>query len=115
MRKVALGITATVALLGAAVLLVVVTGWVPRGPMNHGWDWPWHDWWHSRLERSLLHHHGPTMTQMLVRMPLERNVTEALPQNSHQMAYGRLRDVQFLGASGAVERWQSATHLMVKP
>jgi hypothetical protein len=63
MRKVALGITATVTLLGAAVLLVVVTGWVPRGPMNHGWDWPWHDWWHSRLERSQLHQHGPTMTQ----------------------------------------------------
>ena len=26
-----------------------------------------------------------------------------------------LRDVQFLGGSGAVERWQSATHLMAKP
>jgi hypothetical protein len=38
-----------------------------------------------------------------------------LPQNSHRMAYGRLRDVQFLGGSGAVERWQSATLLMAKP
>jgi hypothetical protein len=67
MRKIALGITATVALLVAAVLLAVVTGWVPRGPMNHGWDWPWHDWWHSRLGQSRLHQHSPTMThtQML--------------------------------------------------
>jgi hypothetical protein len=63
MRKFALGITATVVLLVAAVLLAVVTGWVPRGPMNHGWDWPWHDWWHSRLEHSRLHQYGPTMTQ----------------------------------------------------
>lgn len=47
MRKVALGITTTVALLVAVVLPGVVTGWMPRGPMNHGWDWPWHDWWHS--------------------------------------------------------------------
>jgi len=59
MRKIALGITATVAVLVAAVLLAVVTGWVPRGPMDHGWDWPWHDWWHSRLEHSQLHQHGP--------------------------------------------------------
>lgn len=89
MREVALGITATIALLMAAVLLVVVTGWVPRGPMDHGWDWPWHDWWHSRLEYGRLHQYGPTMTM--------------------------LRDVQFLGGSGAVERWQSVTHLGAKP
>ncbi|CAM5204562.1 HAE1 family hydrophobic/amphiphilic exporter-1 OS=Castellaniella defragrans OX=75697 GN=HNR28_001219 PE=4 SV=1 [Castellaniella defragrans] len=63
MRKIALGITATVALLVAAVLLAVVTGWVPRGPMNHRWDWPWHDWWHSRLEHSRLYQYGLTMSQ----------------------------------------------------
>lgn len=58
MRKIALIITVTVALLVAAVLLAIVTGWVPRGPMNHGWDWPWHDRWHSRLEHSRLHQYG---------------------------------------------------------
>jgi hypothetical protein len=44
MRKVVPGITATVALLAAAALLVAIAAWVPRGPINHGWDWPWHDW-----------------------------------------------------------------------
>ena len=63
MRKIVLGFTAIIIVLAAAVLLAVVTGWVPRGPMNHGWDWPWHDWWHSRLEQSRLHQHGSTMTQ----------------------------------------------------
>ena len=45
------GITATVALLAAAALLIAIATatWVHRGPMNHGWDWPWHDWWHSRV------------------------------------------------------------------
>jgi hypothetical protein len=36
------------------VLLVALAGAVVRGPMNHGWDWPWHDWWHS----AGTSHHG---------------------------------------------------------
>ena len=59
------GITATVALLAAAALLIAIATatWVHRGPMNHGWDWPWHDWWHSRLEHSGPNQYRPTMTQ----------------------------------------------------
>jgi hypothetical protein len=41
MRNIVFGIAAALA------LLVAVAAWSPRGPMNHGWDWPWHDWWHS--------------------------------------------------------------------
>jgi hypothetical protein len=41
MGKLALGIAA------AAVLLAAIAAWPPRGPMNHGWDWPWQDWWHA--------------------------------------------------------------------
>jgi len=31
----------------ALALLVAIAAWIPRGPMNHGRDSPWHDWWHS--------------------------------------------------------------------
>ena len=62
MRNVALGITATVVLLAVTALLVAVAVWGPRGPMNHGWDWPWHDWWHSRWEHSRLHQDVPHAT-----------------------------------------------------
>jgi hypothetical protein len=41
MRNIVFGIAAVLA------VLVVVAAGSPRGPMNHGWDWPWHDWWHS--------------------------------------------------------------------
>lgn len=30
------------------VLLVLTAGSLQWGPMNHGRDWPWHDWWHSQ-------------------------------------------------------------------
>lgn len=59
MRKIALGIKTTAALLIAAVVLAIVAGWVPRGPMNHGWDWPWHDWWHSQPQSSQIRQHAP--------------------------------------------------------
>ena len=49
MRKSARAVVAALALLLAAAVLV------PRGPMGHGWDWPWHDWYHSSWERSRLH------------------------------------------------------------
>ena len=50
MRKATRGITATVALLAAAALVAIATAtWLHRGPMNHWWDWPWHDSWQSRL------------------------------------------------------------------
>jgi hypothetical protein len=51
MSKMAFRIAAVLA------LLVAIAGAVPRGPMNHGWDWPWHDWWHSgrTLQHGWLH------------------------------------------------------------
>ena len=63
MRSVALGITATVVLPAVTALLVAVSVWGSRGPMNHGWDWPWHDWWHSRWEHSRLHQDVPHANQ----------------------------------------------------
>lgn len=62
MHRVALRITAAVAVIVVAALLAVVTGLVPRGPMNHGWDWPWHDWWHSGPAQSEHGLHGRVMT-----------------------------------------------------
>ena len=43
MRKMTFGLTAATAL-----FVMTVAASAPRGPVNHGWDWPWHDWWHSR-------------------------------------------------------------------
>ncbi len=47
MRKMTFGIVATTAL-----LMTTVAAAVPRGPANHGWDWPWHDWWPSRSAQN---------------------------------------------------------------
>lgn len=41
MRRLALGVAVVTA------VIIVLAASIPRGPMNHGWDWPWHDWWHS--------------------------------------------------------------------
>lgn len=61
MSKVTLRIAAAIGFLVVACALTVMTGWIPRGPMNHGWDWPWHDWWHSQSQSSQVYQHGPTM------------------------------------------------------
>ena len=64
MRKLVVGIgvgMAVVYWLAAAGTLAVMAGWVPRGPMNHGWDWPWHDWWHSQSAHNGLGQHGPAL------------------------------------------------------
>ncbi len=48
MRKFAPGIKIAIGLFAAAIIVVAIASLVPRGPMHHGWDWPWHDWWHSQ-------------------------------------------------------------------
>lgn len=58
MRKFAPRIIAFVALLVIALVLAAMTGLIPRGPMHHGWDWPWHDWWHSQTGSTAVEHHG---------------------------------------------------------
>ena len=59
MRKIALGVAAA-----TIVLVTTVAASVPRGPMNHGWDWPWHDWWHSRPARVWLDHDSQATPQV---------------------------------------------------
>lgn len=39
----------------AAVLLAVIVAMPQRGPNDHGWDWPWHDWCHSAWHQDRLH------------------------------------------------------------
>jgi quercetin dioxygenase-like cupin family protein len=56
MRKTTFGIAAVTAL-----LVTTVAASVPRGPVNHGWDWQWHDWWHSRSERGGLSQDSATL------------------------------------------------------
>lgn len=58
MRKLVFGIAAITA------VIVAVAAWSPRGPMNHGWDWPWHDWWHSAYAHGWFYRDcGFTVTQ----------------------------------------------------
>ena len=37
-----------------ALVALAIAGSVPRGPMNQGWDWPWHDWWQGALQHRWL-------------------------------------------------------------
>ena len=53
MRKLVVGIAA------AAALLAAIAVWPQRGPMNHGWDWPWHDWWHAGWQHGQLPQDAP--------------------------------------------------------
>jgi len=72
MGKLVLGIAA------AAALMVAVAAWVPRGPMNHGWDWPWHDWWHSGLaQHGWFHQDCRTVTQQQ-RLPDGQVITRTI-------------------------------------
>ncbi len=58
MRRLVLGVAAAIA------VIVALAVWMPRGPMNHGWDWPWHDWWHSGFaQHGWLHQDCRTVTQ----------------------------------------------------
>lgn len=43
----------------AVVLLATIVMWPQRGPMNHGWDWPWHDWWHATWQHGSPHRDAP--------------------------------------------------------
>ena len=43
----------------AVVLLAAIVMWPQRGPMNHGWDWPWHDWWHATWQHGSPHADAP--------------------------------------------------------
>lgn len=61
MRKLVAGVAAVYWLI-AAVSLAAIAGWVHRGPMNHGWEWPLHDWWHSQSAHSGLRQHEPAAT-----------------------------------------------------
>jgi hypothetical protein len=66
MRKLVVGIAVGMAVvywLAAAGSLAAIAGWVHRGPMNHGWEWPGHDWWHSQSAHSQLRQHGPATTE----------------------------------------------------
>lgn len=48
MRKLVPGIKMVIGLSVAAIIVVAIASLVQRRPMHHGWDWPWHDWWHSQ-------------------------------------------------------------------
>ena len=66
MRKLTVGIAVGIAVLywlAAAGSLAAIAGWVHRGPMNHGWEWPWHDWWHSGSAHSGLRQPEPAATE----------------------------------------------------
>lgn len=48
MRKFTPHIKMITGLFIAAIIVATIASLIPRGPMHHGWDWPWHDWWHSQ-------------------------------------------------------------------
>jgi hypothetical protein len=64
---------------GIVLMALAIAAAVPRGPMNHGWDWPWHDWWHSgwALQHGWLHQDCRTVTQEQ-RLPDGRVVTRTV-------------------------------------
>lgn len=47
MCKVAPDVKTIIGLFVATSIVAAIANLVPREPMHHGWDWPWHDWRHS--------------------------------------------------------------------